>query len=342
MKCDVLVVGAGPAGLATAICCAEQGLHVRVLDRSNFPRPCVGEAVHPGAEALFERLGIAEGVRKAEFLRHSGIRVHRGIRREFIPFGVTGGRPWRGFQLWRPSFDQILLERARELGSEFIAPCIPFDAVPAPGGVKILSSAGPIECRIVIDGTGRNRWLGRQWGFPIRAFSPPLVALYEYGAGYCPGLDESPLFVFRSDGWEWLARVQKNLYQRIALRYSKHGKEFATTPTGFNELKKTQRVRGADVTWTLVDRSASLRHFLVGDAAAVLDPSSSHGILRALSSGILAAHCIARVFHNKNRFGDAAVVEYTKWQRNWFLHDVSHMKTFTHTTAISSFGPSAG
>ena len=91
MNCDIVVLGAGPAGLATAICCAEAGLDVRILDRSTFPRPSVGEAVHPGAEALFERLGVADRVRKAEFVRHTGIWIERQNKREFIPFGETAG-----------------------------------------------------------------------------------------------------------------------------------------------------------------------------------------------------------------------------------------------------------
>ncbi|HEY3065554.1 MAG TPA: FAD-dependent oxidoreductase, partial [Methylomirabilota bacterium] len=47
---DVIVVGAGPAGAATAILLAERGLSVTVLDRARFPRPKLcGEYVSPEA-----------------------------------------------------------------------------------------------------------------------------------------------------------------------------------------------------------------------------------------------------------------------------------------------------
>ena len=36
---DVIVVGAGPAGAATAILLCERGLDVLVLDRAAFPVP---------------------------------------------------------------------------------------------------------------------------------------------------------------------------------------------------------------------------------------------------------------------------------------------------------------
>jgi flavin-dependent dehydrogenase len=334
---DVAVLGAGPGGLATAICCAEAGLSVRVLDRSNFPRPSIGEAVHPGAEGLFERLGVADRIRRAKFVRHSGIWVERRDKREFLPFGETAGKPWRGYQLWRPKFDQILLDRAKELGCEFHAPCVLLDANLTGRAVRVLSTVGDFACKIVVDGTGRNRWLTRHWGLGIRTFSSTLVARYQYAEGHSSDLDENPIFVPKGDGWEWIARVQKNLYQWIGLRYIEDRGRFDTSSHEFQRLRKTGRVSGADVTWSLVERSASLRHFLVGDSAAVLDPSSSHGILRALSSGILAANCIVKILRDGTGERKSAVAGYKAWQRKWFLRDVQNLRTFRQTTFDSVF-----
>jgi flavin-dependent dehydrogenase len=330
MNCDIVVLGAGPAGLATAICCAEAGFEVRILDRSTFPRPSIGEAVHPGAEALFERLGVTGRVRKAKFVRHTGIWIQRKDKRELVPFGETGGKAWRGYQLWRPTFDQILLDRAKELGSEFVAPAVPSEVVRNARGVKILTSAGTFGTKIIVDGTGRNRWLARHWGLTIQPFSPPLVARYEYAEGYRSDIYDNPIFSASEDGWDWTARVHKNLYQWIGLHYTQRRQGFLATPHPFETLKKVGRSCGADVTWTLVQNSASSSHFLVGDAAAVLDPSSSHGILRALSSGILAANCIKKVFRNYQD-GVAAVAGYEVWHRKWFLEDAMHMHRFVQT-----------
>lgn len=337
MMCDVLVVGAGPSGLATAIACAEQGLDVRILDRSTFPRPSVGEAVHPYAEALFERLGVADRVRKANFVRHTGIWAERRNKREFFPFGKTSGITWRGFQLWRPTFDQILLDRAKELGCQFVAPAIPSAPVRNAHGVRIATSASVFQPKIVVDGTGRSRWLARCWRLPIRVFSPRLVARYEYAEGNSSNIGRNPVFSQSEDGWDWTARVRENLYQWIRLRTARNKEGFAKPPSGFAGLHRVGRSHGADVTWTLVERPASLQHFLVGDAAAVLDPSSSHGMLRALSSGILAANCIAKIIrHGKN---EAAVAGYAAWQRNWFWRDIGLMKSFLHESlVVSSLG----
>ena len=95
------------------------------------------------------------------------------------------------------------------------------------------------------------------------------------------------------------------------------------------------RSSGADVTWTLVECPASPQHFLVGDAAAVLDPSSSHGILRALSSGILAANCIVKIIRNGKN--EATVAGYNAWIRNWFWSDIGRIKAFLLESLVADF-----
>ncbi|MDQ1465823.1 MAG: menaquinone-9 beta-reductase, partial [Actinomycetota bacterium] len=56
---DLLVVGAGPAGVAAAITAAERGLDVVVLDSATFPRDkTCGDGLTAGALHLIERLGL--------------------------------------------------------------------------------------------------------------------------------------------------------------------------------------------------------------------------------------------------------------------------------------------
>ena len=88
MKADVVIVGAGPGGIATAICCARAGLEVVVLDRERSRRERPGETLHPGIEALLGELGVLERVLKAGFLRHDGIWVHWHGPWRFVPYGA--------------------------------------------------------------------------------------------------------------------------------------------------------------------------------------------------------------------------------------------------------------
>src|SRR5262249_14602194 len=62
---DVLVAGAGPAGVAAALTAARHGLDVVLLDRAHFPRdkPC-GEGLLPNALEALARLRLLGRVRQ--------------------------------------------------------------------------------------------------------------------------------------------------------------------------------------------------------------------------------------------------------------------------------------
>jgi flavin-dependent dehydrogenase len=83
--------------------------------------------------------------------------------------------------------------------------------------------------------------------------------------------------------------------------------------------------RGADVTWRRVVCPAGFGYFIVGDAATVLDPASSHGTLRGMMSGIMAVHTILRIAKDGIP-RQPAVTEYNRWLSGWFFHDVAKLK----------------
>src|SRR2546422_10933307 len=62
-RADVVVVGAGPAGAATAILLAGAGHAVTLLDRARFPRDKIcGEYLSPEASRILDRLGALKAV----------------------------------------------------------------------------------------------------------------------------------------------------------------------------------------------------------------------------------------------------------------------------------------
>ena len=60
LSTDVLIVGAGPAGSATAAWAARHGLDVMLVDAETFPRdkPC-GDGLTPRAIAEMDALGLS-------------------------------------------------------------------------------------------------------------------------------------------------------------------------------------------------------------------------------------------------------------------------------------------
>jgi flavin-dependent dehydrogenase len=110
MGADVLVVGGGPAGLATAIAASLQGLRVMVADSRRPPidKTC-GEGLLPEAVAALRRLGIELNSRLA--FPFKGIRFtdEESTACASLPEGTA-------FGMRRTTLNQLLIERAAEVG----------------------------------------------------------------------------------------------------------------------------------------------------------------------------------------------------------------------------------
>ena len=63
-ECDVLVIGGGPAGSTTAALLAHMGRKVVLLEKDRMPRFHIGESLLPLNLPLFERLGVADEIRR--------------------------------------------------------------------------------------------------------------------------------------------------------------------------------------------------------------------------------------------------------------------------------------
>jgi geranylgeranyl reductase family protein len=113
-SCDVLVVGAGPAGSACAQWLARQGIAVVLVDQHSFPRDKVcGDGLIPDAHHALERLGVLNQVMAL---------AHRvGHVRCTAPRGGSVDVPGRLAVLPRKQLDQILLDAAIAAGARFFA-----------------------------------------------------------------------------------------------------------------------------------------------------------------------------------------------------------------------------
>ncbi|RVT52561.1 NAD(P)/FAD-dependent oxidoreductase [Rubrivivax albus] len=114
-RCDVLVVGAGPAGSACAQALARAGLQVAMVDQHAFPRDKVcGDGLIPDAHAALQRLGVHDEVMaQAQSVQHVSC------------FGPRGGRvdvPGRLAVLPRRTLDHILLRAAVQAGAALLPP----------------------------------------------------------------------------------------------------------------------------------------------------------------------------------------------------------------------------
>ena len=115
---DIIVIGGGPGGSAAATMLARQGWQVLLLERDYFPRPHIGESLLPASISILEELGVLPAVEAAGFLKKWGATMVWG--RDKQPwswyFGETNRRYPHSYQVWRPLFDQLLLDNAAAQG----------------------------------------------------------------------------------------------------------------------------------------------------------------------------------------------------------------------------------
>lgn len=325
-EAEVVIIGSGPSGSAAAIWCAQIGLSVVIIEREQFPRERPGETLHPGIEPLLRQLGVAE-LLKGGFLRHEGNWIQWEGKKQFVPFGSDNTGVWQGFQLWRADFDAILLNRAKELGVKVLQPCRASQLIVSENRViGVVTSEGPLRSSFVIDAAGGQHWLARELDLKIKSYSPRLIAYYGYAEGECPIRDYVPAIVADKQGWTWTARIRPQLYQWTRLSFDNELIDRDWMPVEFFGLKPRGKTRGADVTWRAVTAPAGLGYFVAGDAAAVLDPASSHGVLKAIMSGIMAGYLITQIF-NDGQLEYKAIHKYCQWIHNWFQHDIEKLKS---------------
>jgi flavin-dependent dehydrogenase len=321
----VLVLGGGPAGSAAAITAAALGLPVTLIERDGFPRHAPGESLHPGVQPLLRQLGVEREVLDAGFIRYPGHVVRWGGAERLQPFGEDAEGPWLGFQAWRPIFDALLLDRARRIGVAILQP-YPVNGLLTRGGrvTGVETASGPVRAQVVVDATGRwralSRWLGLEW----QRRGPPRIAWYGYASGPLAARQGVPSLRADDQGWTWAARVRQQTSAWTRLNFNNARPAADWLPAELEGMTPAGPVRGADVTCQAADRPAGAGYFLAGDAAVSLDPASSHGVLKALMSGIYAGHLAAHVLGGAVP-GDAAASHYSDWVREWFDRDITRL-----------------
>jgi len=325
---DVLVVGGGPAGSAAAISCAQRGLRVAQLEGQGFPRSRPGESLHPGIEPLLQQLGVADQVCSQGTIRFPGQWVQWDGPPRFCGFGEDLAGPWLGFQIARARLDAVLLQQAAMLGVRVLQPCQARRLLTHDRRVIGLESdSGPLFAPYVIDASGATGWLGRQLSSTVRRHSPQLIVRYGYLKGCIHPYEQSPHLLADVYGWTWIARVEDQLLHWTRLCFDKTLSLSRTAPEHLRRLPRVGPIRGADVSWRISAAPAGAGFFTVGDAASVLDPAASHGVLKALMTGIQAA---LTVFDGLQQpvFQYEAQAQYSRWLRDWFERDLVQMRRF--------------
>ncbi|MGC4804842.1 geranylgeranyl reductase family protein [Micromonospora sp. DT233] len=115
---DVIVVGAGPGGSATAYHLARHGVRVLLLEKTEFPREKVcGDGLTPRAVRQLIRMGVDTSP-EAGWLHNRGLRVIGGGVRLELDWPDLASFPNYGLVRTRLDFDDLLARQAVDAGAE--------------------------------------------------------------------------------------------------------------------------------------------------------------------------------------------------------------------------------
>jgi flavin-dependent dehydrogenase len=324
---DAVILGGGPAGAAAARLLAGWGHSVVVITRP--ARQPLAESLPPSASKLLDRIGMTAAVDRAGFIRATGNTVWWGTAAPRVePFGGAA----LGWQVARDELDRLMLEEAGRAGAVVVHGATVHDVAPRQGvdGTSLVryerdGNEESISAQWVLDCTGRTGLLARRgW----RRADPAgrtlaLVGIWERNAWDMLVDDTHTLVESYDGGWAWSVPVSAQCrYVTVMVDPALTAVRSPDGAAGLTAIYESElakaveldvlarsgrepaRLIGApfarDASSYSATRFADDRMLLVGDAASFIDPLSSYGIKKALSSAWLASVVVHTALDDEN------------------------------------------
>lgn len=287
--CDVIVVGAGPAGCAAAYDLCQWGRSVLLLDRHEFPRAkaCAGGLTVKTLRAL--RYSIQPVLHRVCYRARLSLRFERER--------VLAARAPVCAMVVREEFDEFCLRQTCQAGADFrkIQRLRGFHE--GANGVRVETDAGVLTGRFLIGADGADSQVRKLSG----QFQPAVTALALEGRLRCDD-PEMPDMTFDFGvvdygyGWAFPKRDHVNIgvgtFSGPACLSHERLAAYAARKFPGRSLEKAIGHRLGIGGWAY--HPTSPRVFLVGDAAGLTEPLLGEGIHNAVASGQAAAAAIER------------------------------------------------
>ena len=286
MKIDVAIIGAGPAGLATAIGAAQRGLGVHVFDKQPGPidKAC-GEGLMPSGLSALERLGALKHLDRSDtapfdsiaYVQESGTRA------------VGKLPPPGGLGVRRLALSAALRARALEVGVVLHEQHGVRGHVHTSSGVELATDGETFTAGVVIGADGLHSPSREREGL-----AGPTASLRRFGlrrhvvlapwnrsveVHFAPGLEAylTPAGVQRVGvAFLWEAGALKGDVTFEALLT-----HFPALEERLKGVTFDSTARGAGPLLQHVKRRVAERFALVGDAAGYVDAITGEGLTQA-------------------------------------------------------------
>lgn len=288
MQSDVLVVGAGPAGLATAIAASRKGLRAVVADcrRPPIEKVC-GEGLLPRALSSLREIGVQLG--DSLGYPFTGFRFsdeHSSITAAIPPGEARGLR--------RTQLHNLLMQRAERAGVSFAwgERVCDFDANSARVG------AGRVSFRWLVGADGQNsvvrKWAGlertrpprRRYGFRRHYAIAPWSGCVETHWG------ERCQLIVTPTGCEEVCLVLLTRDPRLRIAHAIN--EFPDIAERLRGARPVSAEAGMATSLGRLRRVTKANLALAGDASCTIDGIAGQGLCLAFRQALALAEAMAR------------------------------------------------
>jgi flavin-dependent dehydrogenase len=318
-RCDVLVIGAGPAGSTAAQLLASWGWSIVLVHRAASPpgRPSLAESLPSSVRKLFAFLGQLDRIEAAGFHPNEG-NVARWANASRVTRSTDAG-----FHVSRGALDQVLRDSAVAAGTHIVSAVVRRVEPGNPIAVTYATDDARVEtcaARLVLDCSGRAGVIARRGFRRADARYKTLAIAAEWECEDWPAGEHAQTLVESyPDGWAWSVPLSKTRRQcTVMIEPDRSPERLALREVYTRELDKSVELRGRLLNATLVStpwtcdasiydsaRAADEGVLLVGDAASFIEPLSSAGVKKALLSAWRAAVVVNTCLANPTLAGAA-------------------------------------
>ena len=315
LDCEVLIVGAGPAGSAAAAGLARAGRDVLLVESHAHPRPkACAEYASPRISEELAQLGIEAAEWRGDALPLDGMRVIRGEDAVAMSYHDAAGRR-HSWGLDRERFDATLAAHAAASGARLMERTALDDVhwrggQDASGGrvvgasLRTAEGRRTVRCRWLIGADGARSLTAKRLQMELGAGMLRRLGLVAHYEGLPELADHGEMHVAS----EWyvglapLAGNRLNVGMALPMNGAKQPAEerFQAAIDGIpavarrlRGVKRLTPIRGASPIGHKVRGTAGRGWMLIGDAAGFIDPFTGEGIYRALRSARAAVEALA-------------------------------------------------